>query len=117
MESPPLCHRKRQGRKKSPCHSKGKKKSENIKRHKILPVDLLEQKLLNPVTLEEFFQIGFFGKVTVNMTLRFELREEEDEGSDKQEESPRVAGKTLTVLEALPAHIDWGQIFCLPDEV
>jgi len=42
-QSPPLRHRKRQGRKKSPCHSKGKKKSKNVKRHETLPIDLLEQ--------------------------------------------------------------------------
>ena len=61
--------------------------------------------------------MGFFEKVTVNMTSCSELEEEEDEGSNRQEESPRVADKTLTVLEALPARMGWGQIFCLPDEM
>jgi len=88
VQSPPLCHRKRQGRKKSLRYSKVKKKSENIKRREILPIDLLEQKPLVPVTLEEFFPIGFFEKVTVNMTSCSELEEEEDEGSDRQKESP-----------------------------
>jgi len=102
-----LRHRKRQGRKKSPRHLKRKKKSKNITRNEILPIDLLEQEPLVPVTLKEFFPIGFFEKVTVNMTSCSELEEEEDEGSDRQEKSPRVAEKTLTILEALPTHIDW----------
>jgi len=72
-----------------------------------LPIDLLEQDLLVPVTLEEFFPIGFFEKVTVNMTSYSELEEyeDEDEGSDRQEESPRVADKTFIILKALPAHM------------
>jgi len=53
--------------------------------------------------LEELFPIGFFAKVTVNIISCFELEEEEeDEGSDKQKNSPTVADKTLTVLKALP---------------
>jgi len=28
-----------------------------------------------------------------------------------------VADKTLTVFEALPSRMGWGQIFCLPDEM
>jgi len=99
VQSPSLHHRKRQGRKKSSRHAKGKKKSKNIKRHEILPIDLLEQEPLVPVTLEEFFPIGFFEKITVNMTSCSELEEEEDEGSDVQEKSQRVANKTLTILE------------------
>jgi len=51
------------------------------------------------------------------MTSCSELEEEEDEGSDRQEESPGVADKTLTVLEALPARMGWEQIFCLLDEM
>jgi len=48
------------------------------------------------------------------MTSCFDL---EDEGSNGQKESSRVADKTLTVLEALPACMGWGQVFCLPDKV
>ena len=81
-QSPPLRRRKRQGRKKNPCHSKGKQKSKNVKGHQILPIDLLEQESLFPVTLEGFFPTGFFEKVTVNMTSCSELEEKEDEGSD-----------------------------------
>jgi len=51
------------------------------------------------------------------MTSCSELEEDEDEGSDKQGESPRIADKTLTILEALPARMGWGQIFCLLDEM
>jgi len=39
------------------------------------------------------------------MTSCSELEEDEDEGSDGQEKSPRVADKTLIVLEALPARM------------
>ena len=116
-QSPPLHRRRRQGRKKSPRHSKGKENSENVKGYEILPIDLLEQEPLIPVTLQEFFPTGFFEKVTVNMTSCSELEEEEDEGSDGQEESPQLADKTLTILKALPSHMGWGQIFCLPHEM
>jgi len=67
--------------------------------------------------LKSFFPTGFFEKVTVNMTLCSELEEEEDEGSDGQEESPRVVDKTLTILEVLPARMGWGQIFYLLDQM
>jgi len=116
-QSPPLRHKKRQGRKKSPCHSRGKKQSKSVKRHEILPIDLLEQEPLVLVTLEEFFPTGFFEKVTVNMTSCSELEEEENEGSNRRGESLQVADKTLTVLEALPPRMGWGQIFYLPDEM
>jgi len=39
------------------------------------------------------------------MTSCFELEDEEDKRSDEQEESPTVADKTLTILEALSAHM------------
>jgi len=51
------------------------------------------------------------------MTSCSELEEEEDKGSDGQEESLQVADKILTILEALPRRMSWGQIFCLPDEM
>ena len=51
------------------------------------------------------------------MTSGSELEEEEDEGSDGQEESPQVADKPLTVLEALPSRMGWGRIFCFPDKM
>jgi len=73
-----------------------------------LPIDLLEQEPLVPVTLEEFFLTGFVEKVTVNMTSCSKLKEEEDEGSDGQEESLQVADKMLTILEALPPRMGWG---------
>jgi len=50
--------------------------------------------------------VGFFEKVTVNMASCSKLEEEEDEGNNRQEKSPRVAEKTLTVLKALPTRID-----------
>ena len=61
--------------------------------------------------------MGFFEEVTVNITSYFELEEEEDKGSDRQENSLRVANKTLTILEALPTHMGWRQIFCLLEEM
>jgi len=39
------------------------------------------------------------------MTSCSELEEDENEGSDGQEESPRVADKTLTILQALLARM------------
>jgi len=51
------------------------------------------------------------------MTSCYELEEEKDEGSDGQEESLRVADKTLTALDALPARMGWGQIFCLSNQM
>ena len=65
----------------------------------------------------EFLPLGFIEKITVNMTSCSKFEEAEDEGSDKQDKSHKVADKTLTVLEALPARMDWRQIFCLPDEM
>jgi len=50
-----------------------------------LPIDVLEQEPLVPVTLEEFFPISFFQRVTGNMNSCSELEEEEDEGNDGQE--------------------------------
>jgi len=66
------------------------KKSKNVKRHEIQPINLLTQEPLVPVTLEKFFPIGFLEKVTVSMTSCYELEEEEDKGSDGQKESLRV---------------------------
>jgi len=39
---------------------KGKKNAETSKRQEIQPIDLLEQKPLVPITLEEFFPMRFF---------------------------------------------------------
>jgi len=82
VQSPPLCRKNIQGRKKSSCHPRGKEPFKSVKGHEILPNYLLQQEPLIPVTLEEFFPIGFFGKVIVNMTSCSELEEEEDKGSD-----------------------------------
>jgi len=41
------------------------------------------------------------------MTLCSKLKEEKNEGSDRQEESPRVVDKTLTIPKALPTCMDW----------
>jgi len=46
---------------------------------------------LIPIIVKKFFLIGFFEKITINMTSYSELEEEEDEGSDRQKKSPRVA--------------------------
>jgi len=51
------------------------------------------------------------------MTSCSELEEEEDNGSDRQDNSLRVADKALTVLEALPTRMECRQIFCLPDKM
>jgi len=108
MQSKPLCRKKRQGTKKNPCHSKTKKKSKKVKRQEILSINLLDQELLVPFTLKEF-TIGLYEKVTVNMILCSELKEEEDKRSHRQNESPKVANRTLFILEALPARIRMGE--------
>jgi len=64
VQLPPLSHRKIQGRKKSPHHLNKKKKSKNIKWHKILLVDLLEQEPLVFIIVKELFPIGVFKKVS-----------------------------------------------------
>jgi len=51
------------------------------------------------------------------MTFCSELKKEENEGSNRQDKPLRVAEKPLTILEALPTHMDWKQIFCLPNEM
>ena len=61
--------------------------------------------------------MGFFNKITVNMTSCTKLKDEEDEEEEKQEDSPKRDDKTLTVIEALPARMGWRQIFCLPEEM
>jgi len=47
------------------------------------PIDPLEHGLLNPVTLEEFFSISFFDKITVNMASSSEVEEEMEKEDDK----------------------------------
>jgi len=59
--------------------------------------------------------VEFFNRVIINMTLGTELEDKEDQEEEKHEDSPKGNDKTLTVLEALPAHIDWRQIFLLPE--
>jgi len=58
-QAPPLHRRKRQGKKKNPRHIRSKKRSKTKKRQEIQLVDLLEQELLVPITLEEFFPAEF----------------------------------------------------------
>ena len=57
--------------------------------------------LMNPITQEESFPISFFNKMTVNMTLRFEVEEEIDEEDGRQQNSSREMNKTLATLEAI----------------
>jgi len=114
---PPLCQRKRQGRRKTPRCAKSNKKSKASKRQEVQPIDLLEQKPLVPITLKEFFPVRFFEKITVNMTSCYELENEEDEKEAKLEKPPKNDGEALTSLEALPICDDWRQIFNLPKEI
>jgi len=82
---------------------------------------LLEQEPLLPVTLEEFFPRDFFWKVVVNMVSCSELEDEdgeEDVQIDVQEATPSsIDYKVLAVLEVLPEHMSWKQIFQLPKEM
>ena len=50
--------------------------------------------------------MGLFKKATVNMSSCSEIKEEEDEGSDKQGNPPRVAGMVLTALKTLLIRVD-----------
>ena len=58
-QAPPLHRRKRQGKKKNPRHIRSKKRSKTKKGQEIQLVDLLEQELLVPITLKEFFPAEF----------------------------------------------------------
>ena len=71
------------------------------------------QEHLVSITLEEFFLVEFFEKVTINMTLCYEL----DNKEEKQEKPPKDDDKTLTILETLPICMHWRQIFNLPKEI
>ena len=77
IQPPPFRWRKRQGIKKNPQCPKGKKKHNSDRKHKVQPVDLLEQEPLLPVTLEEFFPRDFFKKVAVNMASCSELEDKD----------------------------------------
>jgi len=44
------------------------------------------------------------------------MLEETDEEDDRQENSPGETDKTLAAPKAIPMHLNWGQIFSLPDE-
>jgi len=70
---PPFHRRKRQEKKKNPRHIRSKKTSKTNKRYKIQPIELLEQEPLVSITLEEFFPVEFFDKVTVNMTSCYKM--------------------------------------------
>jgi len=66
------------------------------------PIDLLEHGLLNHITLEEFFLVGFFDKIMVNLTSCSEVEEERYEEDDRLENSLGEADNTFIALEALP---------------
>jgi len=87
------------------------------RRQKIQPINLPEQEPLIPVTLEEFFPMDFFDKVTINMTSCYEMEDEENGDEERQEQGLEDDDKTLTVLEALPTCIDWTLIFNFPKDV
>ena len=115
MFNHPHCVKQRVTPEIKPRHPKGKKKPNSGKRHEVQPVDLLEEEPLVPVTLEEFFPMDFFKKVTVNMASYSELEVEEDE-EDAQEyaqktSSSDIDGRVLTVLGALPKRMSWKENF------
>jgi len=51
------------------------------------------------------------------MASCFEVEEEADEEDGRQENSPTELCKTLAALEAMPIHLNWGQILSLPDDM
>jgi len=103
---PPLHYRKRQGKKKNPQHARSKKRSNTNKRQEIQHINLLDQELLVPVTLKEFFPVDFFDKVTVNMTSCYDMEDEEEGDEEKLDKPSESDDKSLIVLEALPTCID-----------
>jgi len=82
---------------------------------------MLKQEPLLLVTLKEFFPRDFSRKVAVNMVSCSELKDEdceEDVQADVQEASaPSTDDKFLAVLEVLPEHMSWKQIFHLPKKM
>ena len=82
---------------------------------------MLEQEPHIPVTLKGFFSRDFFRKVAVNMVSCSKLEDEdgeEDVQIDVQEATPpSIDYKVLAVLEVLPEHMSWKQIFQLPKEM
>jgi len=121
IQPPPLCRRKRQGRKKNPRCPRGKKMPNSDRKHEVHPIDLLEEEPLLPVTVEEFFLKDLFRQVAVNMVSCSELKDEdgeEDVQIDVQEApSSSTYDKVLAVLEVLPERMSWKQIFHLPEEM
>jgi len=51
------------------------------------------------------------------MTSHIELEDEESGEKEKKKNSSKGDDKTLTVLEALPARMDWRHIFHLLEEM
>ena len=78
------------------------------------PFVLHKYRLLNPIAQERSFLVNVFDKLLVNMTSCFKVEEESDE---RQENSLGEIDKILVALEAIPMHLDWGQIFSLPNEM
>jgi len=64
---------------------------------------------------ERSFPVNIFNKLAVNMTSCFEVEKELDEEEGGQENSLREIDKTLASLEAILVHLNWRQIFSLPD--
>ena len=119
----PPRHKKKPQKKKSVKRSKGKKKFRGANKQTVLPIDMLEQEPLDPVTLEEFFPEDYFTAVTVN-TVSFIEGEEELVGEEatsikltSPHSEPVVDSKVAAILEALPSRMGWKQIFHLPKEM
>jgi len=68
---------------------------------------------MEPVTQEGFFPVSFFDKLTIDMILCSEVKEETDDDDVRQVNSPGDMDKTLAALEAIPKCLNWGQIFSL----
>ena len=58
-----------------------------------------------------------FSRVTINMTSCYEIEDEEEGDEDKLEKSSENEERALTIPKALPACMDWKQIFSLPEEI
>ena len=87
------------------------------KEHKVRPSAHFTKNHLTPLPQENSSQKGFFDKVVVNMTSCSEF--DDDDGETNEEHSVPLTrdDKVRTVLEALPVHMGWQQVFHLSEEM
>ncbi|XP_074298973.1 uncharacterized protein LOC141629964 [Silene latifolia] len=120
----PVHHRRKQSKKTKPRKTKGKKKSKTVVKPHVLPINMLEQEPLGPVTLNEFFPQDFLNKVivcTVSVTEGGDDKNKIEEGGlddavSTQQSHSEKENEIVAALDALPTNMGWKQIFHLPKE-